>query len=112
MSPKELLPGITASECPPAVVCRSRPSIHRARVRAIARDIAQVLLLAGVDYLFIHWPSTHLPLMDRQHSLMLVGAINGLSIAWLWLSRALPLWTARRIAATWSAAERRRFERR
>lgn len=112
MSRNELLPGITEAGCPPSVVCDSRASIVRARMRATARDVAQILLLAGVDYLFIHWPSTHLPLAGRHQSLMLVATINGASLAWLWLSRAVPRWSARRIAATWSAAERRRFERR
>ncbi|MGZ8811291.1 MAG: hypothetical protein ACXW29_09145 [Thermoanaerobaculia bacterium] len=111
MSPMELLPGITEAGCPPSVVCDSRDSIRRARTRALARDIAQVMLLFGVDYLFLHWPSTHLPLTGRHQSLMLLGTVNGASLAWLWLSRAMPRWTARRIASTWSSTERRRFER-
>ena len=111
MSRKDLLPGVITAECPPAVVCNSRAAIRRARYRAIARDVAQVLLLVGVDYLFIEWPSTHFPMLGRRHSVEIVTAVNAASIAWLWLSRAVPRWTARRIAATWSHAERRRFER-
>jgi hypothetical protein len=42
---------------------------------------------------------------------MLVGTVNGALLASLWLTRVLPRWTARRIAGTWSSAERRRFER-
>ena len=107
MTRKELLPGVTSSECPPSIVCDSRTSIRRARLRATARDIAQILLLAGVDYLFIEWPGTHLPFMNRHDSVLVVAAVNAATLTWLWMSR----WTARRIAATWSHTERRRFER-
>jgi hypothetical protein len=111
MTRKELLPGVTSSECPPSIVCDSRTSIRRARLRATARDIAQILLLAGVDYLFIDWPGTHLPFMNRHDSLLVVAAVNAATLTWLWMSRLVPRWTARRIAATWSHTERRRFER-
>ena|ERR1700720_3039901 len=112
MGRQKLLPGIESTECPPSVVCDSRVSIRRARFRAMARDVLQIVLLLSVNYLFIRWPSTHLPFTDRHTSVLLVGAANGLSLGWLWLSRAMPRWSARRIAATWSASERRRFERR
>ena len=111
MSRNDLLPGVTTAECPPPVVCDSRSAIRRARFRAAARDVAQVVLLAGVDYLFIGWPTTHLPFADRHRSIEMVLAVNAASLVWLWLSRAVPRWTARRIAATWSHTERRRFER-
>jgi hypothetical protein len=111
MSRKELLPGVTEAVCPPSIVCDSRRPIRRARIRAIARDVAQLLLLVGVDYLFVRWPSTHFPFIDRHSSLLLVAALNGASFAWLWIARVMPRWSARRIAATWSATERRRYER-
>src|SRR4051812_9595669 len=111
MSRKDLLPGVTTPECPPSIVCDSRSAIRRARFRAMARDVAQILLLTGVDYLFIEWPSTHLPFANRHESLLIVAAVNAASLTWLWMSRVMPRWTARRIAATWSPAERRRFER-
>ena len=108
---KELLPGVTTAECPPPIVCDSRASIRNARLRATLRDVAQVLLLIAVDYLFIKWPSTHLPGVNRIHSVMIVSAVNGMSLVWLWLARIVPRLMARRIAATWSPVERRRFER-
>jgi len=111
MNRNDLLPGVTLPECPPAIVCDSREEIRRSRIRAVARDIAQILLLAGVDYLFMTWPSTHLPLTDRHHSVLIVAGVNAATLTWMWMSRLMPRWSARRIAATWSPAERRRFER-
>ncbi len=111
MGRQKLLPGIESPECPPSVVCDSRASIRRARIRATVRDFLQVVFLISVDYLFIRWPSTHLPFTDRHTSVLLVAAANAASLTWLWLSRVAPRWSARRIAATWSASERRRFER-
>jgi hypothetical protein len=80
-------------------------------VRATIRDILQVVLFVSVNYLFIRWPSTHLPFTDRHTSVVVMAAIDGAFFVWLYLSRVMPRWTARRIATTWSAAERRRHER-
>ncbi|MGZ7079314.1 MAG: hypothetical protein ACXVJT_07890 [Thermoanaerobaculia bacterium] len=111
MAPKKLLPGIESPECPPAIVCDSRGSIRKARTRATVRDILQVVLFVGVNYLFVRWPSSHVPFTDRHTSVVLMAAIDGAFFVWLWLSRVMPRWSARRIAATWSAAERRRHDR-
>jgi hypothetical protein len=105
----ELLPGVTATECPPAVVFDSRGAIRKARRRAIARDVLDVVLLLGVDYLFLKWPETHVPLMGRENSLLFLAAANAIFIGYVWLSRAVPKWSARRVAATWCLAERARF---
>ena len=90
------------------VVFDSRRVILRARRMAVARDVAQVVLLAGVDWLFQNWPSTHIPLLDRGDSLVLLGIVNAAAVAHIWATRAFPRWRARRIAATWSPRERRR----
>jgi hypothetical protein len=90
------------------VVFDSRRVILRARRMAIARDVAQVALLASVDWLFQNWPSTHIPLLHRGDSLVLLGIVNAATIAQLWAARAVPRWRARRIATTWSPIERRR----
>ena len=39
------------------------------------------------------------------------GLRTFLAIADLWLTRALPKWTAMRIASTWSRSERARFQK-
>ncbi|HEX7190947.1 MAG TPA: hypothetical protein VF381_05170 [Thermoanaerobaculia bacterium] len=91
------------------VVFDSRRVIVRARRMAIARDVAQVMLLAGVDWLFQNWPSTHFPLLQRGDSLVLLGIVNVATIAHVWACRAFPRWRARRISETWSAHERERL---
>jgi hypothetical protein len=40
-----------------------------------------------------------------------VVGLNVMLIAYLWLARSIPRWTARRVATTWSLAERTRFFR-
>ena len=91
------------------VVFDSRRVILRARRMAVARDVAQLLLLACVDWLFQNWPSTHIPLLGRGDSLVLLGIVNAATLAQVWAARAVPRWRARRIAATWSPRERTRF---
>jgi hypothetical protein len=106
MRKRELLPGVTPNVPPPPVVCDSRRVIRQARRAALARDLLQVALLAAVDYLFVHWSSTHVPLLDRRASFILLGIVNGAVVAHIWLARWMPRWTARRIAATWCSRER------
>lgn len=90
------------------VVFDSRRVILRARRMAVARDVAQCVLLACVDWLFQNWPSTHIPLLRRGDSLVLLGIVNAATVAQIWAARAVPRWRARRISATWSVSERRR----
>ena len=91
------------------VVFDSRRVILRARRMAVARDVAQVLLLAGVDWLFQNWPTTHIPLLGRGDSLVLLGIVNAATVVQVWATRAVPRWRAHRIAATWCARERDRL---
>lgn len=75
------------------------------------RDATQISLLLAVDYLFVHWPDSRMPFMDRDSSLAFLRAVNFVAVADLWLTRALPKWWARRIATTWSRSERERFRK-
>ena len=109
MERRDLLPGVRPDACPPRVVFTTRKAISRARIRANLRDAAQILLLAGVDYFFTQWPSTHIPTFDRSETVLIVLALNVLVLSHIALSRVVPKWTARRIASTWCLAERARF---
>ena len=91
------------------VVFDSRRVVVRARRLAIARDVAQVVLLASVDWLFQNWPSTHIPLLSRNDSLVLLGIVNAATVVHIWAIRAIPRWRAYRISATWSPRERARW---
>jgi hypothetical protein len=104
-----LLPGVTTSAVPPLVVCDTRGEISRARRRAVARDVLQIVLLIAVDLLFAKWSSAHIPTLERETSLAVLRALNMIVVAHLWLARALPRWTARRIASTWCRSEQQRF---
>ncbi|HEY0143144.1 MAG TPA: hypothetical protein VGF48_19790 [Thermoanaerobaculia bacterium] len=106
---EDLLPGVTTEGRPPAVVCDAKAAIRRARRRAFLRDAMQVGLLAAVDFLFVYWPESRVPFLDRRDSLAVLRAMNGLIFAHVWLVRALPKWTARRIASTWCRSEQERF---
>ena len=112
MPKDELLPGVITAVCPPAIACDAKAAITKARRRAIVRDVAQITLLAGVDYLFLRWPEMRMPFLDRQRSLTLLEATNVAIALHFWLTRmVLPRWSARRIATTWSRAEQQRFTR-
>ena len=104
-----LLPGVANAGAPPAIVFESRRVIARARRGAALRDALDLALLGSVDGLFLGWPRTHIPLLDRHESLLILGAVNLGMIAFLYLSRTLPAWRARRMASTWCPAEKRRF---
>jgi hypothetical protein len=106
-----LLPGVTEASSPPVVSSHARQAIRSARRHALARDLGQLFLLGAVDTLFLRWPATHVPMLDRHESLLAVGALNAMVIAHIALSRLAPRWTARRIASTWNAAEKARISR-
>ena len=111
MPKDELLPGVSTSSCPPRVVCDAHAEIRRARRRAWLRDGLQISLLVGVDYLFIRWPESRMPFLDRTSSLTLLRGMNLAILGHLWLMRALPKWWAKRIATTWCRSEREKFLR-
>jgi hypothetical protein len=112
MPKSELLPGVTASSCPPPVVCDAKAAIRKARRRAIARDAGQIALLVAVDWLFIRWPESRIPLLDRDHSMRIIELANLGVAAHLWWARVVfPKITARRMMLTWSRAEQKKFTR-
>ena len=112
MPKDELLPGVTTPACPPAVVCDAKKAIRSARRRALARDAAQLMALAAVDYLFLRWPESRVPFLSREQSMTVLTASNAAIAAHLWAVRyLLPRFNAWRAAATWSRTERARFIR-
>lgn len=104
----DLLPGVTESGDRRKVATRSRHTVAGARWRAHARDAAQLLLLGGVDWLFAHWTSARMPFLDRSQSLRLLLIINAIALTYVVLRRVMPYLAARRIAKSWSGAERRK----
>jgi hypothetical protein len=82
------------------VACDAHTAIRGARRRAWLRD-----------YLFVRWPESRMPFLDRGASLAALRGMNFAIVGHLWLTRALPKWWARRIAATWCRSEREKFLR-
>ncbi|HUR82039.1 MAG TPA: hypothetical protein VM733_14840 [Thermoanaerobaculia bacterium] len=109
MPKQELLPGVSTTSCPPRVVCDAHAEIRRARRRVWIRDGVQLALLLAVDWLFVHWPDSRMPYADRHASLAFLRGANLVIISHLWLTRAMPKWSARRIATTWCRSEREKF---
>ena len=105
---RRTLPGVLDSSVPPPVVIDSRKVIRRARRRATFRDVVDLLILGFVDALFVQWPTAHVPALGREGSLLVLALVNLTMFATMWLTRAVPRWKARRVAATWRPAERRR----
>src|SRR5258708_29459309 len=106
---RTLLPGVSDAGAPPPVITDSRVVVARARRRAIIRDVIDLLLLVCVDGLFLRWPLAHVPFLDRYDSLLVLLGLNSMLVGYVWLARALPRWTARRVATTWSLPERALF---
>ncbi len=106
---RSLLPGVVDAFVTPVVVADSRRVIAKARRRAVFRDTFDLLLLGLVDVLFLRWPHAHVPMFGRGESLELLLALNVVLFAYLWFVRAFPRWKARRVSATWCAAERTRL---
>ena len=109
MARRALLPGVAADTCPPVVVFDSLRAIRRARRRALFRDLAQLVLLFGVDWSFLHWRYTHVPMFNRADSVFVVALLNALILTHVIVVRTFPRWSARRIASTWCLTERARF---
>lgn len=109
MTRRDLLPGVAPDSDSPAVAVDSYRAIRRARIHAVARDVANFLLLAGVDYFFLRWPNAHVPTFDRSTSVLILAVLNLVVITHIMLSRVVPRMTAKRIAATWCLRERARF---
>ena len=69
------------------------------------------MLLVAIDWLFIHWSDSRMPFLNRHASLSVLRVMNAGILGHIWLVRAMPKWTAKRIAATWSRSEREKFLR-
>lgn len=112
-STSELLPGTAGPDAtPPVAVYNGRAEIERAQRSKKFRDLFDGIMLLALDYLFLVWPSAHVPYLDRGQSMTLLAAMHVVLIGYWILSRELPPWRARRIAATWAPEERLRLTRR
>jgi hypothetical protein len=108
----DLIPGVEGPRVP-RVDARQLAAEHaRARRRAAVEDLLDCAVLIVVNLVFLLWSEAKVPFLDRDATLILLLLANLLTVAGYARARILPLWKARRIAATWSAAERARFSAR
>jgi hypothetical protein len=109
----ELLPGTAGPDAtPPLAVYNGRVEIEKAQRSRKFRDLFDGVMLLALDYLFLSWPDAHVPFLNRSQSMTLLVAMHVVLIGHWILSRELPAWRARRIAATWAPEERVRLSRR
>ena len=109
MARKNLLPGVDGDPVVPTIVADTRRDVIRARRRAALRDMGNILLVVGIDWLFVRFPSMHIPALTRVDSALTLVVINAAVIAYMIIARVLPRMAARRIATTWCLRERARF---
>ncbi|HUF18351.1 MAG TPA: hypothetical protein VMS12_09950 [Thermoanaerobaculia bacterium] len=108
----ELLPGTAGPDAtPPLAVCNGRIEIEKAQRTKKFRDLFDGVMLLALDYLFLSWPGAHVPFLNRSQSLTLLVALHVVLIGYWIISRELPPWRAKRIAATWAPEERGRMGR-
>lgn len=105
----DLIPGVQPPRRPPVDRDALEREMARHRRRAAVEDLLDCAVLIVVDLLFLLWPEAKVPFLDRDATLALLLFANVLTVAGYVRSRILPVWKARRIAATWSAAEQARF---
>lgn len=106
----EMLPGAGGPEtAPPIARFDARTAVRRARLRADLYDLLDLAILFAVNVMFLWWEAAHVPMLSRDTSLLILLAVNGIYvISWL-RTRYFPKLKARRVASTWSPAERSRF---
>lgn len=107
--PSDLLPGAGGPDVvAPRPVYDPAPVIRTARRSRTVRDAIDLLFLAVLDTFFFLWPATHIPMMSRRASAVLLIIVHALVLTHIVTSRIFPKWRARKIASTWSEAERRK----
>lgn len=106
MKEQVLLPGVSRDVARRPTPQYDRATVNRTQQREDFRDLADLLLLAGVDVLALTWDAAHVPLLSRESTLELLLAANAVLGAFIIGRRLWPVLRARRIASTWSEQER------
>jgi hypothetical protein len=108
----DLIPGVEPPRRPPVDGRSLARELEAARRRASVEDLLDCAVLIVVNLVFLLWSEAKVPFLDRDATLVLLLLVNLATVAGYVRSRVIPGWRARRIATTWSAAERARFQRR
>lgn len=107
----DFLPGVQGRVRPQkATTYDGRDAIARARRLANIRDIADTVILLGVDALFMSWDAARIPLLTRAQSLTLLMVVHAIFAIHIIATRVVPAIRARRVSSTWADRERSRFK--
>lgn len=105
--PSDLLPGAAGPDAvAPRPVFKPAPVVQTARRTRMWRDAVDLLFLGVLDTFFFLWPVTHIPTMSRGTSAVVLIVVHALVFTHIITSRIFPRWRARKIASTWSEAEK------
>lgn len=88
-----------------------RDAIKRARRVANIRDAADIAILLVVDWIFFKFPTTRVPMLTRDQTVILLVLVHLAFAIYIIAARVIPAWRARSIAATWSEAEKQKVAR-
>ncbi|MEO8217836.1 MAG: hypothetical protein ABI718_12205 [Acidobacteriota bacterium] len=109
----DFLPGVTPPQRTEAPInpgpVSAGDEVVSARRAATFRDLFDGLILFALDLTVLTWPEARLPWVTRRDSIAALILFHIFFLSYCMLTRKIPQWRARRIAATWSAAERHRF---
>lgn len=105
--PSDLLPGAAGPDVvAPRPVFNPAPVVQTARRTRTVRDAIDILFLVILDTFFFLWPAAHIPTMSRGTSAVVLILVHALVLTHIITSRFFPRWRARKIASTWSEAEK------
>lgn len=105
----DLIPGVEGPRHAAVNARQLEMERQRARRRESIEELLDCAVLIVVNLVFLLWSEAKVPFLDRDTTLVLLLLANLFTIGSYVRTRVLPRWQARRIAATWSAAERERF---
>lgn len=106
---RDLLPGVEGPEPRRVTAADFERDLLAARRRTAAEELLDCAMLILINVMFLMWPHAEIPLLDRQGTLVLLLLVDFGFVAAYVHARFVPRYRARRIATSWSAAERARF---
>ncbi|HSN68005.1 MAG TPA: hypothetical protein VLV48_02090 [Thermoanaerobaculia bacterium] len=109
MTESNLIPGVKGPRRSAVNARQLEAERQRARRRESVEELLDCAVLIVVNLVFLLWSEAKVPFLDRDTTMVLLLLANLFAIVSYFRSRVFPRWKARRIAATWSAAERERF---
>ena len=109
---RDLLPGVVPPSRAAFDAAEVRKTVEQARQRAAIEDLLDFVVLIVINLTFLLWPNAHIPMLGRDGTTFVLLLANFAAVWSYTKTRIVPRIQARRIAGSWSAAERARFRTR